>query len=627
MTILILITELLSIPSLLTARWLTLAWLIVCLSGITYLVQRSDQPTKNEPLGGLRQTKSARALLFLTAILLIPVGVLAVVAPPSTGDAMEYHLPRVIMWISNHNVRLYPTPDYAQLVFGPAAEYEMLHFYLMWGSDRLVNLVEFFCFLGTIGGVSLIAEQLGAGIRGQVLAAVFVATIPEALLEASGAMNTVVVTFWIVTAVYFVLSSEHHDGWANNIFGALAVGVALLTKGTAYVYLPLLLLACWWIGSSSSRRSILQRLPVLALIVLVLNLPQLLRAYDLTGSPLGMPIPNGPPSLHWMSDRVTPGRVVANVIRNVSLHMITPVEAANDWTGHLIRGAIRFLGQDPNDPATIWPGRPFSMAHFSLHEIHAGNPLHFVMIAAALLLVIIRWRRAANDKLRWYLTSTLGAFLLFCTLLRWQEWGSRHHLPLFALSGAVVGLFLERYLPERSALVASLLLIYALPCVVSNRIRSYVPWERVVDIYHSRSELYFADMHQQLEPVYERIAATVLWAGCRDIGIESYIPTNASELVSSPKSLYVYPLFAMLNGDNSNPRFQYVGVKNLSARYVVPDRAQPVCVVICLQCNGHQEISAAYSERGARIFPIADNQVFVLRRNAPLPEQTSELRH
>jgi hypothetical protein len=51
---------------------------------------------------------------------------------------------------------------------------------------RFVNMVEFFSFIGSLVGVSLIAKCLGAGLRGQIFAVIVCATIPEGVLEASG---------------------------------------------------------------------------------------------------------------------------------------------------------------------------------------------------------------------------------------------------------------------------------------------------------------------------------------------------------------------------------------------------------------------------------------------------------
>jgi hypothetical protein len=144
---------------------------------------------------------------------------------------MEYHLPRTILWMSNHNVRFFAKPDYCQLIFGPWAEYAMMHVNLLWGSDRFVNFVEVFAMLGSVVGVSRIAKHLGASYRGQALAAIFAATIPEGILEASGPMNTWVVSFWIVAMVLFLLRWNEQPRWGN----AVSAGIAALTKGTAYV--------------------------------------------------------------------------------------------------------------------------------------------------------------------------------------------------------------------------------------------------------------------------------------------------------------------------------------------------------------------------------------------------------
>jgi 4-amino-4-deoxy-L-arabinose transferase-like glycosyltransferase len=157
---------------------------------------------------------------------------------------MDYHLPRVMLWISNRSVSFFPTWDYAQLVFGPWAEYAMGHLVLLSGTDRLVNLAEWTSLVGIVVGASLIARELGTAARGQVIAAVAAGTIPTAVLEASGGMNGVVVAFWITLGVYFALKFARDTGWLSLVGSACACGLAVLTKGSALAILPPMLLIC-----------------------------------------------------------------------------------------------------------------------------------------------------------------------------------------------------------------------------------------------------------------------------------------------------------------------------------------------------------------------------------------------
>lgn len=284
---LVLGTELLSTMNLVTRGGVTVFWLVACAATFAFWrwgavqgpVARMAAKASDEPLD-----VENKYLLSGAAILAVLIGVTALLAPPNVWDAMEYHLPRVVMWMSERNVRFFPTPDYAQLVFGTWAEDAILHLDLLWGSDRLVNLVEFFSFLGTITGVSLIAKMLGANRRGQALAALVCATIPEAVLAASGPMNTLVVSFWIVATVAFLLLSNEEPGWLNTVCVGISAGLAILTKGTAYVFLPLLVLASWFIGSPAARMRFLKRCPIFLLLICALNGPPYARAYDLTGS-------------------------------------------------------------------------------------------------------------------------------------------------------------------------------------------------------------------------------------------------------------------------------------------------------------------------------------------------------
>ncbi|HEX2775166.1 MAG TPA: hypothetical protein VHN10_00865, partial [Candidatus Acidoferrales bacterium] len=220
-------TELLSVPRLITRPALAVAWLLLAVASFAYAATiRATQPAKLERGSEPDTTSLDRLdwfLLSLTGLLIALVGITAIVSAPNTWDAMAYHMSRIAQWMTNHDVNLYPAFYSVQLFLSPWAEYAMMHLDVLYGGDRLVNLIEWFSMIGGIIGVSLIAQRLGAGIRGQILAAIACATIPAALLEASGAMNTYVAAFWIVVAVYYLLRWNERQTWPV----ALAIGSAL----------------------------------------------------------------------------------------------------------------------------------------------------------------------------------------------------------------------------------------------------------------------------------------------------------------------------------------------------------------------------------------------------------------
>jgi hypothetical protein len=593
------ITEVLSLPRLISRGPVAALWFAVCLLAFLYLrnVKRAsceqslDQSSSPHPLD-----RSSKGLLIVAAVIVLLVGLVALVSAPNVWDAMEYHLPRASMWMSNHSVRFYATPDYAQLIFGPWAEFAMMHTELLWGSDRFVNMVEFLSFLFSAVGVSLIAKLLGASRRGQVLAAVACITIPEGILEASGPMNTYVVAFWIMATVLFLMLWNQDPSWLNTVCVGLSAGLAIFTKGSSYIILPFLVLACWWMGSPATRLRFLKRSIVFVVLILAINGSHYFRTYQLTGSPLGFPLPSKYPRLQVVVEHVSVRGTLAGMLRNAAIHVVTPSERVNTTIDGAFHSAIWKLGVDPNESGQIYLDDPFHSNHFSLHEIHAGNPLHFLLIVIAIGLAIWNWRELVKEVAFCYGVGLLLSLTFFSALLRWTEWSSRYQLPFFVVGAPLVGFILDRYFSKKIVTVIGiLLLLFAIPFALSNRTRSLIPWSRVETVYHPRAYQYFLDSHTAIAAANIAAADFVNQLPCGQIAIDPYLEHPV--LALTPRSMYLYPMLAQIRADGGPRNVWYTGVQNDTIRYTNTRRP---CAVICVECSRVPSKWEAYRSVGSR---------------------------
>ena len=595
-TCLLAITEILSWFRLLSKWPLVVAWLGVCLLAILARKLSSVRNGTNSVKSESSLDSETRWLLVAAAVLVLVVGCIAVSVAPNVWDAMEYHLPRVSMWIGNHSVHFYETPDYAQLIFGPWAEFAMMHAELLWGSDRFVNMIEFASLIFSAIAVSVIAGKLGARSRGQALAAIVAITIPQGLLEASGPMNTYVVACWIATTLMFLLLWNENTGWVNAICIGAAAGLAICTKGTAYVVLPFLVAGCWLGGNKHARIQFLKYSPLIVLVILSINGSHYGRNIKLTGSPLGFPLPSRYPRLQTVVGKITPRETLAEILRNASIHVVTPSERVNAAIDSGFHVAIRKIGVNPDDPAQIYLKDPFHSNHFSLHEVHAGNPLHFLLITISIGIVLWKALKAGDSRAGWYAAGIMLSLIMFSAMIRWTEWSSRYQLPYFIVGAPLVALVLDRYASKRqSTAVATVLLIVAIPFAFSNRIRSLISWSKVENVYHPRSMQYFLDSHNAIAAANIEAAKFVNQLPCNRIAIDSYLENPV--LALTPRSMYVYPMIAMIHGDGGSRLVWYTGVQNDTTRF--RDDRKP-CAVVCFECRNVSMKWEEYSKVGGR---------------------------
>ncbi len=586
--------EVLSVGRLLTRPALAIAWALValaCAAACWLTPRRQAAAASGGGTEAWRLMPIDWILVLGTGALVGLVGVTAIVAPPNTWDVLQYHMPRVVHWIQNHSVGLYATHEMKQLHMGPGAEYLVLQLHVLAGGDRFDNMIQWLAYVGSVSGVSLLAQALGGSPRAQVLAGVIAATIPQGILQASGAKNDYVLAYWMVALVFYLLRFQREPGRGNPIGTGMALGLCLLTKATAYIMAAPLLAACFAAGPSHVRRAIVRAAPAVALVALALNGPQYSRNVDLYGSPIGPGYEGTVPSLFKYSvDTLSPTAALSGVLRNVGLHMSMPSDAMTDRIGGRLNWLVLRIGADPNDPATTWTGVSFHVPRANMHESRAGNPMHLLLIVLTLPLLVMLRSMGPLGAALWLAAGLVLAFIAFAGLLKWQPWHSRLHLPLFVLWSPVIACAIGRTpLRVLSPLIAAGLLALAFPVALGNELRPIAADGDESILRRPRARIYFSEV-RHLEPAFSEAASLVARTGCRHVGL------NLSSRVGDQLE---YTLMALLGAERGERTVRGLGVVDRSGARA-PAAVVP-CAVICVSCPPQAERAGDYGRIGDRV--------------------------
>jgi 4-amino-4-deoxy-L-arabinose transferase-like glycosyltransferase len=566
----ILVLELLSPFAAITAPAVAAAWALAIVALVVMLL-RARRPSLfgSQWLAGLSLAEKG-ALLGIGGLIVV-TGFTALASPPNSFDAMTYHMSRVMHWVQYRSLSFYPTPILRQLHSAPWAEYVILNWQLLLGSDHLANTVQWSGYGGCIVAASLIAQELGGNRSAQILSGLVAATIPMAVLQASGTQTDCVAALWCSSLVLFILRSRRLSDWRTAAALGASAGLAALTKATTGVIaLPFVLWYIWGLLRRPSKRALLQAALVLSLVVAV-SAPQSVRNVQLYEHLLG-PGNEGPQGRYrYTNDLHTPAALASNIVRNLSLHLAT-VAPVNAKLEKLIVDLHHALGIDPSDERTTWTWTFFAVSGLSLHEGTAGNTLHLLL--ATLSLVAVGILPAARRRQLWgYGLGCVASFLAFCFLLRWQPWNSRLHLPWFVLLCPLIATTAQLVLKRLWSVLALALFLYAMPYLFFNPTRAIasVPatWVERHPILGGlapdrtlfntpRWSRYFND--QQAQDSYRVVVAYVLSQGDRDVGL--FLGMNDWE----------YPYWALLHaGGEGDIVLRHLGVDNISASLYAQD--------------------------------------------------------
>lgn len=405
------------------------AWWLLFTMGLWVAVWRGEGLVRLRSWPTLAPLEWAALLLCLVPVVL--AGIAAAVAPAATIDVLNYHQPRQWMWLQNGGLGHFPTLNDRMLMMPPLAEVIGVHFLALTGDDRWANLPQWAAYVLSTCLVFGSVRRLGGGRAAAWLGAWLVLTLPMAYHEASNAKNDLMGAFWTLVVLNEVIRARIGslaEAGAGAWAGA-AAGLAVLTKSTAFLFLPgLLFMGIWFWGKATGSRETIRAIMWAAIVGIALTGPFFARNIAWYGSPLGKhAAEDGGEQANTVRK---PWVIASNGLRLASQHFALPSERWNQGLEGLVRKAHAWADIDVEDKRTTLWVLPYTVVYHPSEESYAGAGMHLVLIlSASVLSLCLR----SGRRYGWVSIATLLGALLYMWILKWQPWAPRLQIPVFMM--------------------------------------------------------------------------------------------------------------------------------------------------------------------------------------------------
>lgn len=540
--------------------WITLN-LIAFIPLLKYksIVKLQLRKTTNVLFVKLRQLNFLKkCILVLVGMFLILLFIQGIIYPPTNWDSMTYHLPRIVHWINHGSLDYYPTHIVRQLYQPPFAEYAILQTIALNQSDLFAFLIQFVFYILVVATIIEITCYFSNKENVRWIAGILALFLPEAILQATSTQNDIVVSYFIASSILFMLINLKKPTRLNFIFLGTAIGLALLTKALAYVYLPVFvgLFIVLFIKKNYSiwKKSYFVGAGLTLLIVFLLNINHFKKNDELCNNIMGTDPKED--QEYKLEDRSIRG-ISSNTIKNVALHL-DPFFVGN--LGNVLVEKIHLIMHyDPNKKGMNYVDTKFtSYPGWRNHEDTQPNFFHLLLglISLVSIAIIFFRKRVEAYEVSFYYICIIVSFLMFNYLLKWQPWNTRIHLPLFFLMiPAITIVSTQLKLKLNLTYVAIIFLIpYGFYMSIFNYSRPIITKEKLtskIKCSDNRYKKYFANNlgdYDEYKIILQSINKT-----SKNIGLQTH-----SDAWEYP--LY-YPLF-----ENKN-KIESIRVKNYSAKY------------------------------------------------------------
>ncbi|MDI6735041.1 MAG: glycosyltransferase family 39 protein [bacterium] len=221
--------------------------------------------------------------VFIPLVLTLFLAIILLLVPTITFDALVYHLAVPQTYIKHHKIVYLPDNCFSNYTFNT----EMLFTLgLLLKGDLLARAIHFlFGLLSALGIYALARRYFGQ--RTAYWSILAFCSMPLAVFVATVAFNDFSLTFYEILAVYAFINWSHEKKHGWLLVCGLMCGLAIGTKyfgGFCFIILSLSIL--WVAWQQQGPLKALKTTAIFAILVLLPNLPWLIKNLVFTGNPV-----------------------------------------------------------------------------------------------------------------------------------------------------------------------------------------------------------------------------------------------------------------------------------------------------------------------------------------------------
>ena len=404
----------------------TIFWSL--LAGISIYINFKEKQLNIKPyLNWLKENKKMSIFFGGASILLLIQGI---IYPPNNWDSMTYHMARIAHWVMNESIEPYPTHIYRQIYQPPLAEWIIAQVCILNKADYFANAVQVFFLVATLGVLNQIMLHFNTSKKTRIWASIIAFTTPSVFMQATSTQNDIVVAFFLLSSILLFIQYTRESTIKNSLLIGIAIGCAILTKGTAFVYLIPIMLFCGayliylLLKKQKPILKVSTQMIIVALVTMTIGFNHYYRNYKLSGDVFGAS------DDHYFNRNITLKSTGVVILKNIGNHFSTPLTSS--ITNQVVEKA-HIITQIPiNDENYSYKGIHFKLNGWNHNEDEVSNILQVVLILGVCLFMVFNWK----NRNRFLLLSTffcLFTFGLFSFILKWQPWHMRLQVSLFIL--------------------------------------------------------------------------------------------------------------------------------------------------------------------------------------------------